>query len=424
MARITKRVVDAAQPAARPFFIWDDALKGFGLLVFPSGVKSFVFQYRTKEGRTRRATIAKVGTLTPDKARELAEAMAWDVRQGNDPLAEKRKHKDALTVAALLDLYMASPRYAEKAATTQAIGRGQIERHLKPLLGKRYAKDLTPDDVRRAYAAIRDGKTAARIKTRQRGLARVKGGAGAARYAMRLFRAAMNWAVAEGHLPANPCTGVAFGADGKREAILSEDEYRRLFAALEKMERERRLRPAQADAVRLIALTGARRGEIAGLKWREVENGRLVLPPTRHKTGAKTGKPRIIALPTAGQEIIARQPAGGPDDFVFAPAKGSGPLELSKIWRVIRKEADLPETYGLHALRHSLASHLAIGGAEIAQIMAALGHRQLSTAARYIHFADRARSALAERAAAPALAGMAAAKGTPKADIVRLEDAR
>jgi len=104
MARITKRFVDAAQPAARPFFIWDELLKGFGLVVFPSGVKGFVFQYRTKEGRTRRATIAKVGTLTPDKARELAEAMAWEVRQGNDPLAEKRKHKDALTVAALLDL--------------------------------------------------------------------------------------------------------------------------------------------------------------------------------------------------------------------------------------------------------------------------------------------------------------------------------
>jgi len=295
---------------------------------------------------------------------------------------------------------------------------------LKPLLGKRYAKDLTQDDVRWAYAAIREGKMAARIKTRTRGLARVRGGVGAARYAMRLFRAAMAWAIAEGHLPANPCAGIAFGSDGKREAILSEDQYRRLFAALDKMERERRLRPAQADAVRLIALTGARRGEIAGLKWREVENGRLVLPPTRHKTGAKTGKPRIIALPAAGQEIIARQPAGGPDDFVFAPAKGSGPLELSKIWRAIRKEAGLPETFGLHALRHSLASHLAVGGAEIAQIMAVLGHRQLSTAARYIHFADRARSTLAERAAAPALAGMAAAKGAPNADIVRLEDAR
>jgi integrase len=113
-------------------------------------------------------------------------------------------------------------------------------------------------------------------------------------------------------------------------------------------------------------------------------------------------------LPAAAQSIIARQTEGAPDDFVFAPARGDGAIALSKAWCKVRKEANLPQTLGLHGLRHSVASHLAMAGAQAPEIMAAMGHRQLSTVQRYIHFAESARQALAERAASVALAGMAA----------------
>jgi integrase len=176
------------------------------------------------------------------------------------------------------------------------------------------------------------------------------------------------------------------------------------------METERRIRSPVADAIRLIAFTGCRRGEAAGLRWRHVDlrQGRILLPPQSHKTGRKTGKPREITLPAAAQKIIARQSGGGLDDFVFAPARGDGAIALSKAWRKVRKEAALPETLGLHGLRHSIASHLAMDGAQAPEIMTAMGHRQLSTVQRYIHFAESARQALAERAASVALIGMAA----------------
>ena len=192
------------------------------------------------------------------------------------------------------------------------------------------------------------------------------------------------------------------------------------------MERERRIRPAVAAAIGIIAMTAARAGEISGLRWAHVDlkNGRLVLPPGRHKTGRKTGKPRVIALPAAAQQIVARQPEGGADDFVFSASKGKGPVSLTKPWRKIRAEADLPKGIGLHGLRHSLATLLAVSGAQAAEIMVSLGHRQMSTTTRYLHFADAARAALAERAAAPALAGMAAANGVPKADVAALPPKR
>ena len=91
----------------------------------------------------------------------------------------------------------------------------------------------------------------------------------------------------------------------------------------------------------MIALTGARRGEIVNLRWRHVDlkAGLLLLPPASHKTGRRTGKARKIALPAAAQAVIARQPGGEPGDFVFMPAKGEGALSLEKPWRLIRKKA-------------------------------------------------------------------------------------
>ena len=134
------------------------------------------------------------------------------------------------------------------------------------------------------------------------------------------------------------------------------------------MEEQRRIRQQAADAIRLIALTGCRRGEAANLRWRHVERGRIVLPAREHKAGRRTGKPRIISLPAAAQAIIARQPDGGPDDFVFAPARGEGgAIELTHVWDKVRAEAHLPAKVTLHGLRHSTASHMAMAGAEAAR---------------------------------------------------------
>ncbi len=197
--------------------------------------------------------------------------------------------------------------------------------------------------MRRAFTAIRNGKTSL-VETGPRGLARVRGGEGAARKSVRLLAAIFAWGIAERKVENNPTIGVTVGADGEREAVLDGDGYAQLFASLEAMEAQLRIRPAVADVIRLVALTGARRGEIIGLRWRHVDlqGGRIVIPPAAHKTGHATGKPRIINLETTGQEIIARQPAGGPDDFVFRPSKGDGPLSLAKPWRALQREAALP----------------------------------------------------------------------------------
>jgi hypothetical protein len=197
MPKITKRTVDAAQPRAGRYTIWDTDIKGFGLLVLPSGVKSYLYRYRTPEGEDRRPTIGKHGALTPDEARAKAEDMRQAVFTGGDPLKEKRERREAKTVADVLDAYLESEDFNGKAAGTQATDRGRILRHLKPLLGRRPVDTLTQEEIERAFNAIRDGKTATREKMGYRALARVRGGEGAARTSIRLLRSTFAWAMRE-----------------------------------------------------------------------------------------------------------------------------------------------------------------------------------------------------------------------------------
>lgn len=427
MPKLTKTVVENAQPGTAQKFIWDTDLKGFGVKIFPTGAKSFIFQYRTPEGASKRFTIGRLSdSLTVDQARKIAQDKFRDVLNGLDPQGEKRARREAPTLAEVIDEYRKSAAFAEKSASTRASDDGRFKRHLIPQLGKLHADRLTTDGVRRAVKAITEGATATVEKTKARGVARVVGGAGTARKAFQLLRAVCKWASKEG-MPAGAAvdwSAIKLTPDGQRETIIeSAEDYARLFDTLRTMENEKRIRNAVADAIRVIALTGARRGEVAGMRWRHVDlrAGTVTLNATEHKTGHASGKAKVIALPSAAQAIIQSQPAGKPDDYVFRPAKGSGALSLNKPWREVRAEAGLPADLGLHGLRHSVASHLAMSGASTAELMAQLGHRQAATTARYIHFAEQARSTLAERAAAVALAGL---EGRKPADVVPMKRGR
>ena len=408
--KITKTRADAEHSGDKERFVWDTEIRGFGLKIFPSGTKTFVFQYRAPEGKSRRLTIGKYcDALTADQARKIAKDKAHLVHAGRDPMGEKQARRNALSVNDLLDLYVKSEKFAGNAQSTQAIDRGRMDRHLRPLLGKVIADSLTDEQVMRAHREIKEGKTAARVKTKARGLAKVTGGEGTAGKAMVLLGAAYAWAIKSKFAKSNPASNMPFGKSGVRETIIGNvEEYRRLFTTLQKMQDEKRIRSAAADAIRLIALTGMRRGEATGLRWQwvDLKTGLIKLPPKAHKAGHKTGKSRIIALPAEARAIIARQPAGDPDSFVFKASKGVGPLSLGSLWPAVRTEAQLPAKLGLHGLRHSVATHLAMAGASAVELMETLGHRQISTTLRYLHFAESARSTLAERAASVAMAGL------------------
>lgn len=410
--KISKSMIDDLPVTGNTYFEWDrgdGAVKGFGVVVYKSGVKSYVFQYRDEYSRTQRMTLGKHGSITPDQARKEAKKISAKVTAGSNPAMDKKERREALTVNDLLDEYLASEKFASKAKTTRKTDIGRIDRHLRPLLGTTILEKLTVEQVRKAFAGIRDGKTAIDVKTGFRGRAIVRGGEGAARMAIRVLRSIFSWGMQQRYLSENPASGIDLGRDGERTAVLSNtDQYAQLFTAIDELQAEQRIRREAADCIRVLALTGARRNEIAGLRWGwvDLKRSKITLPANAHKTGKKTGV-KEIALSAAAQAIISSQPAGSPEGYVFPPAKGDGPLSLAKGWRAIRERAGLPADLGLHGLRHSLATVMAVQGAAAPEIMAALGHRQLSTAARYIKTVDDARKNVIEKHTA----GISAAMG-------------
>lgn len=188
---------------------------------------------------------------------------------------------------------------------------------------------------------------------------------------------------------------VEIGQDGRRETILEDPEaYARLRATLDAMATPDAenpaplLNPANADAIRLIALTGARRSEITGFlraKW------------TSRKVCSFAHR---VGLPSLAADLLRRQPEGGPDDPVFPAPNRNAKQYLDTTWRKVRVAAELPEGIGLHGLRHTFASYMAMQGAQAAEIMAALGHKNMTTSQHCVHWANDQMQQLAERGAA------------------------
>jgi hypothetical protein len=188
MAKLTKRTVDALQPAdGRDIFAWDSELRGFGVRVKPSGVKTFLIQYRNTEGRTRRLVLGQSGALTPETARDVARKGLTRVAEGEDPSADRHAARAGMTISEVCDWYLEQAiagrilgrnRRPIKPSTLQ-MDRSRIETHIKPLLGSRMVSGLTLHDIEGMQADIAAGKSARGRKKKGRG-GRSTGGAGVA----------------------------------------------------------------------------------------------------------------------------------------------------------------------------------------------------------------------------------------------------
>jgi integrase len=423
MPKLSKRTVDAIRPDpnGRDVFVWDSgdgALKGFGVRMKPSGAAAWLVQYRTKEGRTRRLVLGKLSVLTPDEARVIAGDRLKDVAKGGDPSAERRRaRREALTIAELADLYLAEgpAEKPNKKASSWGTDRSNIERHVKPLLGRKLAVALTPGDVAKFQADVAAGKSKADIKTRKRGRAIVEGGRGTAARSLAVLGAMLQFAVGRKLIPANPAKGVKLLKGGKRERFLSEAELAKLADALAAMEAEHRLSPTATAAIRLLLLTGCRKSEILSLRWEwvDIERGVLRLPDS--KTGAKA-----VPLAAAAVKLLAELPRRG--DCVLPAATGAGHYTgLQKDWERVRARAGL---FGvrIHDLRHSFASFAVADGNSLYLIGKVLGHKQARTTEIYAHLADDPIRAVVDRTAARIAAAMApgADRNPPPANVVPL----
>ena len=152
MPKITKQLIEATKPTEKDVWLWDAELQGFGVRVQPSGRKTYVLRYRTRDAsRTqRKLTLCRCSDAPPDKARQLARDTFLSVAAGNDPAAERRPIRDsAITIEAMFKARVAA-MHERGRANADEVERVLLKakQNAADALGRTTAPgDVTPADI-------------------------------------------------------------------------------------------------------------------------------------------------------------------------------------------------------------------------------------------------------------------------------------
>ena len=363
--KLTDAAVARLRPREREYTVWDRRAPGLGVRVRPSGGKSWVLLLDAG-GRTKRISLGPVSTKTIADVRQeslnrLAGPQPEEIAGPEDTVPLFRDFVAGRWKGVHFNRYKPSgQRTASK----------YLKRQLLPAFGSKPLNRIAPAHVRRWFD--RYSRTAP----------------GGANRALDILDQIMNFAAACSHIESNPARGVRRNRRPALTRFLSRDEVGRLQKVLDRQTRSRDRQ--RADIIRLLLLTGCRRGEIMSLRWSEVRDGMLAL------ADSKTG-PRTVPLGSQARAILDRQPQGG-SPFVFpSPLNPARPrYSDNRFWYRIRREAGI-EDVRLHDLRHTMASYAVMNGVPVPVVSRLLGHSSAQMTMRYAHLADRDIEAAAER---------------------------
>jgi integrase len=391
---------------------YDSEVTGFGCRVTAGGARSFVLNYRTRAGRERRYTIGKYPEWKTSAARVEAIELKKRIDRGADPLGDIEADRGAKTVADLCDRFIEDYLLRKRPSTVRNY-KAAIETYVRPALKHHKVTEVTFSDIDGLHRKITKGG---------------KRGRGAPYIANRtvailskMFSQAMRW----GWRADNPAKGIERNHEEKRERYLSAAEIAALGKALIEHEDKQ-----AANIVRLLMLTGARKGEVLSMRWQDLdlEAGVWTKPSAHTKQKAE----HRVPLSAPAKQLLSElsDSAGEAGGFVFPGRLGGHRVEFKRAWREMCVAAQLVDTKTvrdaagerkilrpsarIHDLRHTYASVLASAGLSLPIIGALLGHTQVATTARYAHLFDDPLRRATEKAGALII-------GKPAAAIVPLK---
>ena len=346
---------------------WDDKIPGFGLRIYPSGRKAFVLNYRGPNRRERLITIGLYGPLTVHQARDRAHKLLVEVKDGGDPLKERRALPD-LSVREFADLYM--ERHSRPQKKTWKEDERRLKSHILPAFGSRALTDVRRADITRLHSGI-----GADTPVEANRVLTLVGG---------IFAKAEAWGyVPEGH--PNPARGIDRFQERSRDRWLRPEEVERLLSAVAE-ETDLYVRAA----FRLYLQTGLRKGELLQLKWQDIDFKRaeLRIPYT------KSGRPHSLSLTETALAILRELPRSIHSDWVFPGHGTNHRKDLKRPWQRIRKRAGLDDVT-IHDLRRTVGSWMAQAGVPLQVIGEVLNHRHPDVTRIYARLAeDQGRHAL------------------------------
>jgi integrase len=396
---VTKRDIDRLawkEDGPSVQLLQDGQVPGLAVRVYPSGKKAFVLRYRPVGARQpRNLTLGAYGVLTLQQARDHARKALVDAKNGNDPIEARRKARLGSTVRELAELYL--ERHAKPHKKTWQEDARRLTKWVVPALGTRKAEEVKRADVARLHGRI--GKAAPYEANRVLALVAV------------MFTKAAEWGLVDENAP-NPAARVQPYKERSRDRWVTPAELPALVKAI-----NAEPSPYVRAAMKLYLLTGLRRNELLGLRWKDVDFERREL----RLSDTKAGRSHVVPLSTHAIEVLGELPRQLGNAHVFPGDKPGKPLvNIAKSWRRVRarlwlatnpekaaelrerasaevasgrkhagkgpaavearlitlaqREAGSDETLRLHDLRRTVGSWLATSGASLPLIGKVLNH--------------------------------------------------
>ncbi len=371
--KLTAHAVSKLEVRSACYIVWDTQLAGFGVKVYPSRRKSYIFQKRLL-GRQVKKHIGDAALLCADDARQnTLKLIATLNTQGAKP--------PSLCVPTLAS-FMQEPIGSIYKQNRKAFNRDNgaptyLRTQIMPHFGRYRLDEITPRKLLEWFDSYSQTSP------------------GGANRALDILRAIMAHAVKRGLIEENPTLSIKHNPKRTINRFLSKAEIGRLYRVLAYEERHfPRNRPA-VDIIRLLLLTGCRLSEICFLKWENIDEQLI------HLQDSKTGA-RDIILTQPVKHIITRQKHNRHKNSPYIFPKPRDPMQplypIDYVWHKIRKAAGL-EDVRLHDLRHSYASQALLHNVPLMVVSKLLGHKDPRMTLRYAHVNDTAINEAAQRVA-------------------------
>jgi integrase len=369
---LTKSKIDGFTYAGGWDVRWDSKVTGFGVRIFASGKKSFVYSYRAN-GRKRLLTLGPYGKITLDEARALARKEAAKVIEGHDPIEERKRARKGETLADLIAQYIEYQK-AHGKKTWQATQR-RLDLHVPKSWRQRKVWEVTRADVAQLHRDLGANTPTNANRTLESLRA--------------MFNLAKTWGLLDEMAP-NPAERIPKYRETRRKRFVEPHELPKLASAIDQDPNVYR-----RAYFWLLLLTGARRSELQYATWDQVcwESGRLTLPDT------KSGEEQFIPLNREALGILQAIPQVEGNPYIFAgdDRRKGGPRpirNLSAPWKDICRRAGL-EDLRIHDLRRTVGSYMSQAGVELNTIREGLRHASISTTLTYARLGqDPARQAM------------------------------
>lgn len=376
-----KDALTALNPLSTRYYISDSKVGGLRLVVYPSGVKTFIL-YRKVKGRPERIKIGRYPDITIEQARHEAQRLTSLITLGQTPHKDRIAERKALTFRELYERYY--EYHALKFTKRPLANRKMMECQVFPVFGNLKANQITSEQVRNfhselgnKYKSVAPPRKTNHINQSHQRREKYKGTT--ANRLIAIMSAVFNFGIRESYLStANPCSGLRKYKTTSRDRFLTIDELTSFFAALD----------TEADLFndffKMLLYSGARKSNVLSMKWSDIN---LDLKRWRiAETQTKNREVNIVPLSEPALSILtardkANRAATEPSPFVFPSPSSDGYLKDPKrAFERIKKQMNVHDIR-MHDLRRTLGSYMAIGGTSLPIIGKALNHKsQVSTA--------------------------------------------